>query len=368
MNPRNITHLTSVHSRKDTRIFLKECISLSSSYDVNLVVADGLGDEVVQEVSIIDVGKANGRLQRILTTTNKIYQKAMELDSDIYHFHDSELLYAGLKLIRHGKKVIYDVHEDLPKLILEKTYLPSWFLPILSKTLDIYEIYTARKFSSVLAATPSIQQRFTSQSITCHNINNYPIIGELDTGVVNKEACYNICYIGDITRVRGIVELVKALEFTDEKTRLLLGGPLNESGLLDELQSLKSWDKVDMLGFVTREQVKDIFAKSVAGMVTFLPFPNHIEAQPNKMFEYMSAELPLIGSNFPLWREIIEGNNCGLCVNPMQPKAIANAINTLIDNKDLVVRMGQEGKKAVLSRYNWGIEEKKLLLIYKELT
>ena len=363
----NITHLTSVHSRKDTRIFLKECIFLSSNYRVNLVVADGLGDETVQEVSIIDVGKASGRIQRMLTTTDKIYKKAIQLDSDLYHFHDPELLSVGLKLIRRGKKVIYDVHEDLPKLILEKTYLPNWFLPLLSKTLDLYEIYAARKFTCVFAATPSIQQRFTSKSITCNNINNYPIIGELDGGTVNKKGSHNICYIGDITRVRGIVELVKALEHTDKKTRLLLGGPLKEPGLLNELQSLKGWSKVDLLGVVSREQVKEIFSKSVAGVVTFLPLPNHIEAQPNKMFEYMSAELPLIGSNFPLWKDIIEGNNCGLCVDPIQPRAIADAINTLIDNTDLAQQMGQAGKKAVLSQYNWNIEQKKLLQVYEEL-
>jgi glycosyltransferase involved in cell wall biosynthesis len=300
--------------------------------------------------------------------TDKIYEKAIELDSDIYHFHDPELLIVGLKLIRQGKKVIYDVHEDLPKLILEKTYLPHWFLPILSKTLDIYEIYAAKKFNSVLAATPSIQQRFVSKGIICHNINNYPLIGELDSGTVNKEKYYDICYIGDITRVRGIVELVKALEFIDERTRLQLGGPLNEPGLLDELQSLKGWEKVDMLGFLTREQVKEVFSKSIAGIVTFLPLPNHIEAQPNKMFEYMSAELPLIGANFPLWKEIIEGNNCGFCVDSLQPKTIADAINTLVDKTDLAQKMGQEGKKAVLSQYNWDIEQKKLLQVYEELT
>ena len=281
------------------------------------------------------------------------------MESDIYHFHDPELLPVALKLMRQGKKVIYDAHEDLPKLILEKTYLPNWFLPILSKMVDIYEIYAAKKFNTVLAATPAIQQRFVSRGISCHNINNYPIIGELDAGTGNKEKGYDICYVGDITRARGIVELVKALEFTDERIRLQLAGPLNEPGLLDESQSLKSWDKVDLLGFVTREQVKEIFTRSAIGIVTFLPLPNHIEAQPNKMFEYMSAELPLIGSNFPLWKEIIEGNNCGLCVDPRQPRAIADAINTLIDKVDLAKKMGQEGKKAVFSQYNWDIEQKK---------
>jgi glycosyltransferase involved in cell wall biosynthesis len=59
-------------------------------------------------------------------------------------------------------------------------------------------------------------------------------------------------------------------------------------------------------GFVNREEAKQIMAESKAGIVTFLPLPNHINAQPNKMFEYMSASLPVICSDFPLWNSIVE--------------------------------------------------------------
>ena len=104
-----ITHLTSVHPRYDTRIFLKECTSLAKKYQVNLVVADGKGDEVKNGVSLYDVGKESGRLNRILKTPKKILKKAIDLDSDIYHLHDPELVFIGLELKKIGKIVIFDL-------------------------------------------------------------------------------------------------------------------------------------------------------------------------------------------------------------------------------------------------------------------
>ena len=102
-------------------------------------------------------------------------------------------------------------------------------------------------------------------------------------------------------------------------------------------------------------------------MVTFLESPNHIESQPNKMFEYMSAGLPVISSKFPLWREIIEGNDCGICVDPEKPKDIAAAINRLASNPAEAERLGRNGKSAVERVYNWGIEEGRLLELYASL-
>jgi glycosyltransferase involved in cell wall biosynthesis len=85
------------------------------------------------------------------------------------------------------------------------------------------------------------------------------------------------------------------------------------------------------------------------------------------MFEYMAAGLPVIASNFPLWKEIIEGNHCGIYVNPLKPKEIAKAIEYLIKHPKEAKRMGENGRKAVLEKYNWENESKKLLKIYEEL-
>lgn len=96
--------------------------------------------------------------------------------------------------------------------------------------------------------------------------------------------------------------------------------------------------------------------------------PNYVDAQPNKMFEYMSAGLPVIASNFPLWKEIIEGNQCGICVNPLEPKEIAAAIDWLTQNPEAAEQMGKNGRKAVEEKYNWQNEEEKLINLYLCLT
>jgi glycosyltransferase involved in cell wall biosynthesis len=116
-----------------------------------------------------------------------------------------------------------------------------------------------------------------------------------------------------------------------------------------------------------RNEVAKLLSTSTAGLVLFLPEPNHIESQPNKMFEYMSASIPVIASNFSLWRSIIEKNNCGICVDPMDSHEIAEAIDFLTWNPEDAKQMGKNGQAAIKRIYNWGIEEKKLLRLYENL-
>ena len=155
-------------------------------------------------------------------------------------------------------------------------------------------------------------------------------------------------------------------EFT-KNIKLNLAGSFSEKAVEKEVKTYNGWQKVNELGFLDRVGVANVMSYSKAGIVTFHPLPNHIDAQPNKMFEYMSAGLPIITSNFPLWKEIVEGNNCGICINPLEPKEIAQAIEYIITHPKEAEQMGQNGKKAVLEKYNWGVEEKKLFEVYKGL-
>jgi glycosyltransferase involved in cell wall biosynthesis len=369
MQTTRICHLTSVHQRYDIRVFMKECSSLASNaYEVFLIVADGKGNEQKNGVQIIDVGAPMGRIDRMFHITSKIYETAIQLDCDLYHFHDPELILTGLHLKRKGKTVIFDAHEDVTLQLLSKPYLNLFSRRLFSVLFGIFESFTCRKFDGIVTATPFIRVKFLKMNKLVQDINNYPFPDELNTDQISeKEKKLQVCFIGGLTVIRGIKELVSAMESVNSNVKLVIGGEFSEKEFSEKIKLSSGWKKVSDLGFINRSEVRDVMQESIAGMVTFLPVPNHINAQPNKMFEYMSAGIPVIGSDFPLWREIIVDNHCGICVNPEDPSSIANAIDYLVAHPDEAKQMGINGKEAVKNKYHWGSEEKKLLGLYSRL-
>lgn len=365
-----IVHMTSAHPRYDTRILFKMCRSLAETgFSVTLVVADGLGPEVWNGVEILDVGQAKGRLERMIASARRVQALALQLDADVYHFHDPELLPAGAALRRRGKTVIYDAHEDLGRDILSKTYLPGIARPVVASVAELFERGLSGKLSAVIGATPVIADRFRRQGNLAIDVNNYPILGELqsDSRSGDQRSRVDVCYLGGIAAVRGIREMVMAMSSTRTGARLLLAGEFSEPGIEAEVQQFPGWSRVDYLGFLDRSEVRATLGRAAAGLVTLHPTPAYRDALPVKMFEYMSAGLPVIASDFPLWRSIIDGAGCGLLVNPMDPSAIATAIDWINEHPTEARAMGDRGRDAIVERYNWGREAQNLFALYHRL-
>jgi hypothetical protein len=132
-----VCHLTTVHNRGDPRIFGKECRSLAEAgYSVSLVVADGGKDETVSSVRIYGVRNRSDRLKRILFSPSDAFKRALELDAELYHLHDPELIPIGLRLKRAAKVVIFDSHEDVPLQLMRKGYVPGFLKAIATLSLD----------------------------------------------------------------------------------------------------------------------------------------------------------------------------------------------------------------------------------------
>jgi glycosyltransferase involved in cell wall biosynthesis len=369
MSSISVCHLTSVHKDGDVRIFHKECVSLAEvGYKVSLIIPN-TSSRIEKDVNIISFEAPKGnRLTRMIKTVNIVFQKAIEVDADIYHFHDPELLRIAKKLKRKGKVVIYDTHEDLPRQLLSKKYIKPIIRKSLSLFMERYENNISAKLDAIITATPFIRDRFLQVNPKTIDINNFPLDKEINTKdtLPNKFESKNICYIGGLTEIRGIKEVVGAMNFCPETT-LKLAGEFFPIGFKDSVKQIKGWNQIDELGFISRDEAISLKSNSIAGIVTFLPEENHINAQPNKIFEYMASGLPVIGSNFPLWKTIIEDNNAGICVDPLNPQEIADAINYLISNPNIAKEMGENGKKLVIEKYNWEMEKKKLIELYKSL-
>jgi len=358
--------LTSVHALFDTRIFYKECKSLvKAGYDVTLIAKHDK-KEVIDNIKIIPFTRYKNKFLRILFAPIKMFVIAIKQKADIYHFHDPELIITGILLKIIGKKVIYDVHEDVPKQILYKEWLGNKFIirKLFSIVVHVFEQIAISLYNGIVAATPDIARKFVKIKAI---VRNFPILKMIDTAkhtVIKKDKTI-VIYAGGLTKVRGIKEIIQAMEFLGNKSELWLLGKWEVEEFKKECEKLEGWPYVKYLGYKKPEDVYQYIKGSDIGLSLLYPLKNYLNSLPTKAFEYMACSLPIIMSNFPYWKEIFK--DCALFADPKNPEDIANKINVLLENEELRKRLGKEGRTLIESKYSWEKESKKLLEIYDRL-
>lgn len=366
-----VVHLTTVHPRNDVRILIKQARTLAQhGHDVSLVVADGLGDTQDGAIAITDVGAPSNRLHRFFVRGPQAFIAALRIRPTVIHFHDPELLpLAALWSVVSKTLFIYDAHEDLPRQVLSKSYISRWFRPFLSRIVEFTERVLTSRMAAIVTVTPKIRDRFARFHRRVVMVANYPLLREFRAASLaarDSDPAY-VCYVGVIAPIRGIHQMVHAMEFVEAVVRLKVAGYHSHESLRTLLAAQPGWSKVDELGFLDRDGLGAVLGAATAGIVTLQPVANYLDAYPIKLFEYMSAGIPVIASDFPLWRSIVEGSKCGICVDPTNPEAIAAAIDFLVANPEKAAEMGQNGRVAVERHYNWEHESRNLLGLYREL-
>jgi len=348
------------------RIFHKQARSLSqAAYNV-VLFAQGPHDDLKDGVQIRALTQRSSRLRRVLSSL-KLIRTILKEKADIHHFHVPELIPVGLLFRLLGKKVIYDAHEDLPKNITSKSYLPPWFRPVLSAVINPLEKWAARRMSAVVAATDSIQRRFPGATV----LHNYPILeyipGSKDTPPPRERFRPFVAYFGTIMGVLGATEMLAAADAVCGRfpIKLKIFGEFENDAIRSQI--VNSSRAVDYGGLIPMADVYHSYAGALAGLVLYHPCPNHVEAMPNKIFECMACGVPLIASDFPLWRKIIYDQGCGLVVDPLNVSQIADAIIYLLEHPEEAKKMGQRGRELAERKYNWESEAKKLLFLYERL-
>jgi len=307
----------------------------------------------------------------MLFTTIAVYKRSRKIDADCYHFHDAELIPVALLLRLAGKAVVYDIHEDLPRTVSYKPYVPKWLRKPLEKIFEVAESAAVRFFSGLIAATPEIASRFLRANSLIAIVQNYPLIEEFPRIMsAEPQTPGYVTYVGQrITVARGAQEMVRAMSLLPASidARLKLVGSVESERLLGDLTLIPGWAKTDYLGPQDRAGVADVIQRAIAGLVVLHPEPNYINSYPVKLFEYMCAGIPVIASDFPIFRSIVECSQCGLLVDPLNPRELAAAIEYLTTHPAEAREMGARGRLAVETHYNWANEKEFLLGLYREV-
>ncbi len=360
-----VCHVTSMHRVFDTRIFHKECASLSKKYEVYLV-ASNVENQIVDGIHIVGVKMPPHGIKKMLTT-KPVIKAALAIDADVYHFHDPELIAAGLTMKRKGKKVIFDYHENYTEFLKTKTWIPKPLRLWASKIFSIYESRHLPKYDAIITVTPFILERLGKYNKRIYQITNYPFLQETkETRQWEKK----VCFVGGIVPEWMFHTIIKALPSTNAK--LELAGLYRPESYMEELKSQEGWKQVNYHGRIAYDEVFPLIKKCSAGLaVRTYKDPNMGYRKGslgvNKFFEYMMAGVPVIASDMEVWRDVINKYHCGLIVDPENPQSIADAINFIISNPEEARKMGNAGRTAAEENYHWGTQEIILFQIYDEL-
>lgn len=367
---RKVVHVTTVHPATDNRIFYKECLTLrDAGYEV-VLIATGDRDRLIDGVQLRSLPLARNRWDRASRLTRKALALCREENSDIYHFHDPELMPAMAKLVRAGKPVIYDMHENIVKDVLTKPHVTAPLRPAISLYLRLRMRDWLRGMHVILAER---SYRRDYPWLECSTIvENMPRAGQL----LSLEADYGtkpaLVYLGSITALRGsrmMLEVVRQLQREGRAIGLEYVGPAT-AGHRRELEELVSEYQLSSVHFHGRLEPADawhVLAGCLAGLALLSDIPNYRESLPTKLFEYMGLGLPVVVSDFPLYRDVLERHQCGVCVNPSDTQAVLAAVRGLLDDPKEAAEMGQRGREAVRLHYTWDSEAKKLLALYESL-
>ncbi|WP_250987346.1 glycosyltransferase family 4 protein [Methanoculleus oceani] len=365
--------LTTTHLPHDGRIFEKEAKSLAKEHDVTIIAPSENGS--IDEnggVQIVTVRKPSSNLLHPLTLW-RTFRACLTQECDVIHCHEPDALLIGLltKFFK-GKRVVYDIHEHWPSEIPFDLGLPNATVltRVLEPMLSWGEVLLARFADAMIAVSESVAERFGRNGTLPVIVSNYSVAGSVPPAPRAKNN-FNVVYMaGNMQLFHGIRECIQAISKVaatiPDVSLTLVGNVREDIGAIAAKTDPRP--AITLTGYLPYREMYETLREGSIGLLVFQPdYYNAYIGLPNKLFDYMLCGLPVVASDFPEIRKVVGETGCGVLVDPTNPDAIAEAIVYLLEHPDEARRMGENGLRAVLERYNWGEMEKRLLGVYRQV-
>lgn len=329
----------------------------------------------------------NIKLNNILTTPIylnplwawHIFKIVRKVKPDIMIIRDIPL---ALSAIFFGKifksKIILDIAEHYPALIkVNKKYIRNPIVKYLICNLKMYDYIeknAVKKVDSILTVVEESKARlirdYHIDFPKIYIVSNTPeqIPTKFEKNSINDKL--KIVYTGNVDGVfRGLHVLVEAAEILKNNNNIEFN-IIGDGSYLEEIINSKKQNKLENINILGRFSHSDLLNFLKNQDLGIIPHTNSDVISytiPNKLFDYMSYSLPVIVSSAKPLKRIVEEENCGYVFDAGNPKDLARVILEILKNKTEIIEKGKNGYKAVLNKYNWKNDEKKMLSVVESL-
>jgi glycosyltransferase involved in cell wall biosynthesis len=368
--------LTTVHNPLNTRVYHKEArAAVEAGHEVSMI-AHNVPTNNNYDVEFYSLGTTKNRFQR-WSHIPRTYAIARNMDADIYHFHDPELLPVGVLLAQQtDARVIYDAHEDYGyTAITYREWIPSVIRPSIAKVFPWCQSTLANRLDAVITTTDSTAEQFRDLGHPhVEVIHNYPKTNNIifDTPEIQPNEGITLVYVGTLEPARGIfamLNLVRELVERGENVELWLVGTFSDNMYRQKYDSYINKynikNNVRSIGFVPYEQ---IFSYLKAGDVGLSLLDSKLceHNLPTKIFEYMYAKTPVIATKSQSVQPYLT-NEVGYIVDKTDSEEQADVIQEWRSDPQQLNKMGEKARKLVEQKYNWEKEANKLQSLYASL-
>lgn len=361
----------------DARVLREATALVEFGYEVKVVAIQDLdckdlpNKEIMNGFRVIRVKRYRGKKLSILNIFLIMLQMIKEgLDKkyDVYHSHDLSGLIQGYICSRLKRsKLIYDSHEVQTARIGTTG----------KKIFHYLEKYLIKKVDKVIMTT-DMRADYVKNLYNINKpevVHNYPFY--IDINNLQKVDLYKTCnipleepillYQGGIQKDRGLEQIIEAIPKFKKGIVVFIGAGHLKPKIEQLVKDKKLESRVRFLDKVPVEHLAKYTANAYLGFqvlqnTTF----NHYSTISNKLLEYIMCEVPVVASNFPEIKKIIEGGKYGVVIDPHCSQNIATAVNTLLDDVNLV-KILKENCKQGKKKYNWSEEKKELYKIYENI-
>ena len=370
----NIVFITSGHSPFSSRLFSKELKSLQKKYpNLTIIAPFEEAKNFVDGIRIIGIKKYRSRYNR-WSLLFSLYRHTASLRPQIVHCHEPDsLLVAYLLKKRFPEiKAIYDCHEFHPQSFTENFFIP--IKNIACTIIQKSENWLASKMDAVITVNNLLVQRFKKCNKRVVLLPNYSRLNIFQKLRRKKEILsekeVQLIYVGQLEIDRGFFTMLSILKEINQSysCTLTLIGKFLPFSLEKELFRFASkhnlLDKIDYQGYLSHDDTVKKLINADIGLCLLKGKERYEWSEPIKYFEYAAAGLPVVMSDIPSHRLLIEKNKNGILVSGESPSEGKKVIKCMIEKPKEALKMAERGVEAFHKEYNWEAVEPRLFELY----